>query len=47
MQSYNKDIDTPILLTSIIITKEQIKKIIEKMNKKIKNYDNINIDIYI
>ena len=47
MQSYNKDNDTPILLTSIIITKEQIKKIIEKMNKKIKNYDNINIDIYI
>ena len=43
----NNDTENPILLTSLIITKDQIKKIIDKMNKKIKNYDNIKIDIYI
>ena len=37
----------PVLLTSLIITKDQIKRIVSKINKRIKSYDTIRVDIYI
>ena len=42
-----EDDKEPVLLTSLIVTKDQIKKIVSKMNKRIKSYDTIHVDVYI
>lgn len=42
-----EDDKEPVLLTSLVVTKDQIKKIVSKMNKRIKSYDTIHVDVYI
>lgn len=46
-ENLNNEEQEPVLLTSLIITKDQIKKIVSKMNKRIKSYDTIRVDVYI
>ena len=43
----NESNEEPVLLTSIIITKEKIKRLASQLKKKIKSCDNIFVDIYI